>query len=376
MVEVIDYRVSRILILCKDCDQDVGLYPARHKCGIPSSEAPLLSSIPNKYLSTGYPNPSKSNTQSNNNRQSDGLWNKLRTVRTWNDPNTEDEMDNPQGTKLWKTLLNAATSYNDDGDSDNESEKDEWEGETHISRILREYYEDKDEYLPEWLHDLNSNSDNKNSTNFSSKENNYRPPMITNLNDNKNRLHLIDNDISKNIQPKIYDRESMNYNSSPLIRRNKDSNRDNIMDKNKDRSIPPPNVQHHNHFNQSMPSLSKNIDSGKSIKQHINNTLPPQPSSNARLSDASGRLKTKKSHHQLRTGSGGQLHNEVPHIPTNRSKPMGLPFSSSHPQQYHQPPLHNMKGFNYGGNTYEGDVRGRQGVPPHGSGRNGLGGFY
>jgi hypothetical protein len=27
-----DYRVSTIVVLCKDCDEDVGLYPARHKC--------------------------------------------------------------------------------------------------------------------------------------------------------------------------------------------------------------------------------------------------------------------------------------------------------------------------------------------------------
>ena len=27
-----DYRISKIVVLCKDCGQDVGLYPARHKC--------------------------------------------------------------------------------------------------------------------------------------------------------------------------------------------------------------------------------------------------------------------------------------------------------------------------------------------------------
>lgn len=27
-----DYRVSKIIVLCKDCGNDVGLYPARHKC--------------------------------------------------------------------------------------------------------------------------------------------------------------------------------------------------------------------------------------------------------------------------------------------------------------------------------------------------------
>lgn len=27
-----DYRVSTIVVLCKDCGEDVGLYPARHAC--------------------------------------------------------------------------------------------------------------------------------------------------------------------------------------------------------------------------------------------------------------------------------------------------------------------------------------------------------
>jgi hypothetical protein len=27
-----DYRVSSIVVLCKDCGEDCGLYPARHKC--------------------------------------------------------------------------------------------------------------------------------------------------------------------------------------------------------------------------------------------------------------------------------------------------------------------------------------------------------
>lgn len=30
--QVVDYRVSAIVVLCKDCGNDVGLYPARHKC--------------------------------------------------------------------------------------------------------------------------------------------------------------------------------------------------------------------------------------------------------------------------------------------------------------------------------------------------------
>ncbi|CAG8441101.1 2430_t:CDS:2 [Funneliformis caledonium] len=346
-----DYRVSRIVILCKDCGQDVGLYPARHKCGIPSSEAPPLPSIPNQYLST------KSGTQSNNDTHSDGIWNKLRSVRSWKDTESKRdehfEVDNSQSSKIWKTLLNVTSYTNDD-----ESEKDGWEGETHISRILREYYEEKGEYLPDWLHDSNSNSDNKNSTQVSSKENNYSPPMITNLNDNKNknsnRLQTIDNDINKNLQPKNYNQDlstspsSMNFHSSHMNKRNRERSRDYIMDKNK---------------------VIRRYDD-RNMKQHINNTLPSkgwQPSPNARSSDDKGRLMTKKSHNQLRTGSDRQLHNDVPHIPTNRSKVMNSNFFPSNPQQQHQPFPHNGKGLSYGGNKYEGDFRGRQGVQLSGS---------
>ncbi|KAI7850779.1 hypothetical protein BDC45DRAFT_517124 [Circinella umbellata] len=38
-----DYRISQIVVLCKDCGQDVGLYPARHKCEVP--ERPPLPTI-------------------------------------------------------------------------------------------------------------------------------------------------------------------------------------------------------------------------------------------------------------------------------------------------------------------------------------------
>lgn len=39
-----DYRVSTIIVLCKDCDQDVGLYPARHKCNS-SNRLPQLPTL-------------------------------------------------------------------------------------------------------------------------------------------------------------------------------------------------------------------------------------------------------------------------------------------------------------------------------------------
>ncbi|KAG0353936.1 hypothetical protein BC939DRAFT_529436 [Gamsiella multidivaricata] len=43
-----DYRVSQIVVLCKDCGNDVGLYPGRHKCP-PAPAMPTMPSIPLKY---------------------------------------------------------------------------------------------------------------------------------------------------------------------------------------------------------------------------------------------------------------------------------------------------------------------------------------
>jgi hypothetical protein len=42
-----DYRVSTIVILCKDCNQDVGLYPARHQCNNSRKLPTLYSSTSN-----------------------------------------------------------------------------------------------------------------------------------------------------------------------------------------------------------------------------------------------------------------------------------------------------------------------------------------
>lgn len=39
----VDYRVSRLIVLCKDCGDDVGLYPSRHKCRKP--ERPPLPTL-------------------------------------------------------------------------------------------------------------------------------------------------------------------------------------------------------------------------------------------------------------------------------------------------------------------------------------------
>ncbi|KAF9578260.1 hypothetical protein BGW38_006038 [Lunasporangiospora selenospora] len=60
-----DYRVSTIVVLCKDCGNDVGLYPARHKCP-PRPAMPAMPAIPSKYQQ---PSPSFSSSSS---RSADG----------------------------------------------------------------------------------------------------------------------------------------------------------------------------------------------------------------------------------------------------------------------------------------------------------------
>ncbi|CAG8468795.1 11625_t:CDS:2 [Scutellospora calospora] len=191
--EVVDYRVSRLVVLCKDCGHDVGLYPARHKCKIPEAN------ISKQYLS---PN-SKQSTNS--------LWSKLKTVNNWKEM-VEDDSVSPSrstsGTKLWDKLLSAASSaYNGsiDGNSDNESEKDDWEGETHISRILREYHQQKNGDLPDWLYDPKPTSPQKEFPK------NSIPPQINNLPSNRNFTEGYKN--------------SLPYDSSPFTSNNSNRGR-------------------------------------------------------------------------------------------------------------------------------------------------------
>ncbi|ORZ36099.1 hypothetical protein BCR44DRAFT_1432784 [Catenaria anguillulae PL171] len=51
--KTMDYRVSRVAILCRDCGSDVGFFPARHRCGHPNpteeddAAAPPVPPLPN-----------------------------------------------------------------------------------------------------------------------------------------------------------------------------------------------------------------------------------------------------------------------------------------------------------------------------------------
>ncbi|KAM3579251.1 hypothetical protein VKS41_008117 [Umbelopsis sp. WA50703] len=211
--EAIDYRVSKIVVLCKDCGQDVGMYPARHKCEdvvrpplppLPSSTH--ITSRQNRDISRDRspvrsvrsvspppsPMPSK---KSDSNRtpkfgrnlsadaQDDGqeeqqiyfndiaesssggstpsgsgkkLWGNLKQNDKWKQLAYGDKQPS-QGARLWDKLMQATQNMTDKipnrDDKGPESDESDWEGETHISRILREHHEKKGGSLPHWLRD-------------------------------------------------------------------------------------------------------------------------------------------------------------------------------------------------------------------------------
>ncbi|KAF9427290.1 hypothetical protein BGZ94_005173 [Podila epigama] len=66
-----DYRVSTIVVLCKDCGNDVGAYPGRHKCS-PADRPPMpaMPSIPSKYQQSpsSFPTSSYSSSHGANGR--------------------------------------------------------------------------------------------------------------------------------------------------------------------------------------------------------------------------------------------------------------------------------------------------------------------
>ncbi|CAG8785383.1 6317_t:CDS:2, partial [Gigaspora rosea] len=195
VAEVVDYRVSRLVVLCKDCGHDVGLYPARHKCKISDANAPPLPSMSKQYLSSNNPNSSNDD----NNSQSSSLWSKLKNVNNWKEM-AEDDSVKPSvsqfttSAKLWDKLL--------------KSEKDDWEGETHISRILREYHQQKPGDIPDWLYDPKPILPQSDST---KNKNNIPPPNRIPVEGYKNSLpnnstpyQSNDND-NRGRKPRTYD---------------------------------------------------------------------------------------------------------------------------------------------------------------------------
>ncbi|KAF7727945.1 hypothetical protein EC973_006833 [Apophysomyces ossiformis] len=185
--QVIDYRVSMLVVLCKDCGQDVGLYPARHKCAqVIRPPLPTLSSTwsdpgqdesssitahdglglsqktreEEEYQETSYyeqfsANLRESDTITSSSSSSSAgrkLWGKLRQNEKWQQLNEKNKEPKSSG-KLWKKLIEATQTMAIRDDPGPESDGSDWEGESHVSRILREHYERKHQPLPMWLRD-------------------------------------------------------------------------------------------------------------------------------------------------------------------------------------------------------------------------------
>ncbi|KAI8971490.1 hypothetical protein BDF20DRAFT_837815 [Mycotypha africana] len=194
--QTVDYRVSRLVVLCKDCGNDVGLYPARHKCQ--PVDRPAMPALPIQYSSTDakrssstspsssfssrlshntnkttatapnvqeeedssvYLNNFTANLPEQQQQDSNGkkLWGKVRQNEKWKQLTEKNDKSSKQTGKLWGKLLQATQSMADKipsrEDRGPDSDEDDWEGETHVSRILREYYERKQQPLPHWLMD-------------------------------------------------------------------------------------------------------------------------------------------------------------------------------------------------------------------------------
>ncbi|KAL0089848.1 hypothetical protein F4703DRAFT_1842959 [Phycomyces blakesleeanus] len=229
-MQVVDYRVSTLVVLCKDCGNDVGLYPARHKCQdvirpamptlpakyanlpdsslqVPRKTPPPLESSTSSYGSSststvGFPPSPKFSSSATSettttskwarfgkstptpreepnedeeesiyfnkfaanlpDSHSDSppvtgkkLWGKVRTNEKWKQLNESAEKPKQTG-KIWGKIIQATHSIAEASYVDEkgpESDESDWEGESHVSRVLREHYEKKREALPAWLRD-------------------------------------------------------------------------------------------------------------------------------------------------------------------------------------------------------------------------------
>ncbi|KAI8143629.1 hypothetical protein BJV82DRAFT_611181 [Fennellomyces sp. T-0311] len=214
-----DYRISQIVVLCKDCGQDVGLYPARHKCeqvirpplppinfdkalkrNVSTTGVSRIAVDANQWKCVTRSNsattfdrrkkgvapvhgddkddffklPPKSklreSTRRDDIRREEGpdssiyydkfaanlpgdkggknLWDKVRGADHHKLPWAKNNETNTG--KLWGKLMDSVQNklHEDDGP---ESDASDWEGESHVSRVLREHYEKRRQPLPRWL---------------------------------------------------------------------------------------------------------------------------------------------------------------------------------------------------------------------------------
>ncbi|CAO3633734.1 unnamed protein product [Mucor hiemalis] len=211
-----DYRVSKIIVLCKDCGDDVGLYPGRHKCS--SDQRPYLPTlcsstsdhhwseedVPELIASTpastsvkrqasdssiesgkwsffrtnsssppvkiaeetnssyfdSYATHLKTSSSFNDIQEASAtsgkrLWGKMKENEKWKELIADKKKESQRTSgKLWERIIHATISNSVDyHESGAESDDEDWEGETHVSRILREYHQSKNAPLPSWLYD-------------------------------------------------------------------------------------------------------------------------------------------------------------------------------------------------------------------------------
>ncbi|KAG0343507.1 hypothetical protein BG004_005261 [Podila humilis] len=154
-----DYRVSTIVVLCKDCGNDVGAYPGRHKCS-PADHPPMpsLPSIPLKYQQDAYSQSSTissfSTSRSNNGHKGPSHLDS-HYANSYEDasmpPASATTSATPTagpGTTLWNRLLAAKEVINATISGEErwpESDDSDHEGESHVYRVLRERVDKKDE---------------------------------------------------------------------------------------------------------------------------------------------------------------------------------------------------------------------------------------
>ncbi|KAI8891020.1 hypothetical protein K501DRAFT_265525 [Backusella circina FSU 941] len=74
---------------------------------------------------------------------------KVRENDKWKDLASEKK-EEKKG-KLWDKLFQSSETISNLDNCEGDSDQEDWEGETHISRILREYYQNKHQSLPKWL---------------------------------------------------------------------------------------------------------------------------------------------------------------------------------------------------------------------------------
>ncbi|ORX42779.1 hypothetical protein DM01DRAFT_149190 [Hesseltinella vesiculosa] len=199
MAKTVDYRVSTIVILCKDCGQDVGLYPARHQCE--DIERPHLPPLPAIIPDVAKQTDPQPGTEEAKNESTLSSWSNAlgrltgktaappppkkeeppesvddntyfdyysallpeekakaaESKNSWTKVKRNDalqqlvdkqkQQDAPPSTSLWGKIFQGGQKQPDRPNSD----ESDWDGESHVSRTIRQYHESKTGQVPDWF---------------------------------------------------------------------------------------------------------------------------------------------------------------------------------------------------------------------------------